>query len=249
MGYLSQKKHQIRENLFLNVTSVVLTFFTLFSLINANFDINFPNLFHLYIFSFVMIVYSLIVKKHKLTLIFVMLFIINYTALSSSSNIFLSDSYEGTKKIKLSFDNTADVDGYFNKEKTSSGSLILADIVIAPYTKIKGNKPMTIIKINLGKYSSKVRKKVLKQLKNFVIKQDNPVILYGDFGVPAWNRYLRRFMVQTRLSIKNRLLFTKGASYNIFTTPSFYILGFNAMGIENLKIKNNDKTVTFDVLF
>jgi hypothetical protein len=108
---------------------------------------------------------------------------------------------------------------------------------------------MTIIKINLDKYSSKVRKKVLKQLKNFVIKQDNPVILYGDFGVPAWNRYLRRFMVQTRLSIKNRLLFTKGASYNIFTTPSFYILGFNAMGIENLKIKNNDKTVTFDVLF
>lgn len=249
MGYLSQKKHQIRENLFLNVTSVVLTFFTLFSLINANFDIHFPNLFHLYIFSFVMIVYSLIVKKHKLTLIFVMLFIINYTALSSSSNIFLSDSYEGTKKIKLSFDNTADVYGYFNKEKTSSGSLILADNVIAPYTKIKGNKPMTIIKINLDKYSSKVRKKVLKQLKNFVIKQDNPVILYGDFGVPAWNRYLRRFMVQTRLSIKNRLLFTKGASYNIFTTPSFYILGFNAMGIENLKIKNNDKTVTFDVLF
>ena len=38
MGYLSQKKHQFRENLFLNVTSAVLAFFTILSLSNIGFD-------------------------------------------------------------------------------------------------------------------------------------------------------------------------------------------------------------------
>ena len=82
--------------------------------------------------------------------------------------------------------------------------------------------------------SLKLRKKILKKLKTFIIKQDTPVILYGDFGAPLWDRYLRKFIVQTRLSVKNRLLFTHGNPYNIFSTPSFYVLGFNDMGIDNI---------------
>ena len=251
MGYLSQKKHQIRENLFLNGGAVVLTFFTLFSLTNVAFDIVFPNLFHLYLLSFLMIVYSIVVKKYKTTLIFIMLFIINYTALSASGNIFISDSYDGNKKIKLSFDKNSDIIGDFYNAKTSSGSLILANNTIAPYIKIDDKNPMTIIKINLSNSNIKLRKKILKQLKNFITKQDNPVILYGDFGVPSWNRYLRRFIIQSRLSVKNRILFTKNSSYNIFSTPSFYILGFNDMGVDNIEIKNNKfgKQIDFDVSF
>ena len=251
MGYLSQKKHQFRENLFLNVAAVVLTFFTLFSLTNINFDIAFPNLFHLYLLSFLVIVYSFIVKKYKLTLIFVMLFIINYTALSASSNIFLSDTYNGSKKINLIFDNTTDVTGDFNKANTSSGSLILADNIIAPYIRIGSKNPMTIIKIDLTKSNTKLRKKILKQLKSFITKQDNPVILYGDFGVPSWNRYLRNFIIQSRLSVKNKILFTKNSPYNIFSTPSFYILGFNDMGVDNIEIKDtkSGKNISFDIVF
>ena len=251
MGYLSQKKHQLRENLFLNVTSVILTFFTLFSLINTSFDIVFPNLFHLYILSFIMVVYSLIVNKYKISLIFIMLFIINYTALSSSGNIFLSDTYNGTKKIKLSFDNNLHVSGDFYTSETNAGSLVLADNLIASYIKIKKDTPMTILKINMENTSLKQRKKILKKLKTFIIKQDTPVILYGDFGAPLWDRYLRKFIVQTRLSVKNRLLFTHGNPYNIFSTPSFYVLGFNDMGIDNIEIKNDGKTniVNFDILF
>ena len=251
MGYLSQKKHQIRENLFLNVMAVVLTLFTLLSITNVSFDIAFPNLFHLYLISFLMIVYSIIVKKYKVSLIFVMLFIINYTALSASSNIFISDSYDGSKKIELTFDKASDVTGIFNAAKVNSGSLILANNTIAPYVKINDKNHMTIIKINLSKANTKLRKKILKQLKNFITKQDNPVILFGDFGAPSWNRYLRRFIVQTRLSVKNKILFTKNSPYNIFSTPSFYVLGFNDMGIDNLEIKDakNGKEISFDVLF
>lgn len=251
MGYLSQKKHQFRENLFLNVISIVLTFFTLFSLINVNFDIVFPNFFHLYILSFIMFIYSLIANKYKVSLIFVMLFIINYTVLSASGNIFLSDTYNGTKKIKLTFDESLNINGDFCGSETNTGSLILADKVIAPYIKIKNNTPLTIVKINLKDVSLNLRKKILKKLKAFITKQDNPVILYGDFGEPSWKRHLRRFIVQTRLSVKNRLLFTRDKPYNVFSTPSFYVLGFNDMGIDNVVIKNNGKTniINFDVLY
>ena len=251
MGYLSQKKHQIRENLFLNVGAIALTFFTLFSLTNINFDIIFPNLFHLYLLSFLMIVYSVIVKKYKIALIFVMLFIINYTALSASGNIFISDSYDGNKKIRLTYDGASDLTGDFYNAKISSGSLILANNTIAPYIKIDDKNKMTIIKINLNKINSKLRKKILKQLKNFITKQDNPVILYGDFGVPSWNRYLRKFIIQTRLSVKNKILFTKNSSYNILSTPSFYILGFNDMGVDNIEIKDakDNKQISFDISF
>ena len=251
MGYLSQKKHQIRENLFLNVSSVVLALFTLFSLMAINPDVVFPNLFHLYLLSFLMIGYSFFVKKYKISLIFVMLFIINYTALSASGNIFISDSYEGDRKIKLTFDSTSDVIGNFNDVETSSGFLILSDNSIVPYVKILGDKPMIIIKLDLSKIKTKKREKILKQLQTFVIKQDNPVILFGDFGVPSWNRNLRRFITQTRLSVKNKILFTKNFSYNIFSMPSFYVLGFNDMGIDNIKITDSakEKRIEFDISF
>ena len=162
MSYLSQKKHQIRENLLLNVAVVVLTFLTLFSLINVGIDIVFPNLFHIYILSFALFVYSLLVKKYKNCLIFMMLFIINYTALSSSGNIFLSDSHNGNKKIELSFDQSSDILGSFNKNNLNKGSLILANNVVAHYVKIAEENPITIIKINLSDIDSKLRKRILK---------------------------------------------------------------------------------------
>ena len=251
MGYLSQKKHQIREILFLNVTSIILTLFTLFSLTNANFDIYFPNLFHLYLFSFILFIYSLAVKKIKTSLIFLMLFIINYTALSASGNIFLSDSYDGDNKFELTFDDTTDINGNFYGAKTSTGTLILANNITASYIKITEKTPMTIIKVDLKGLETKLRKKILNQLRLFIIKQDNPVILFGDFGVPAWNRYLRKFIIQSRLVVKNNLLFTKNNKYNFLSMPSFYILGFNDMGIENIEIKNTGKkqTIDFDISF
>lgn len=250
MGYLSQKKHQFRENLLLNITSMILTFFTLFSLTNTNFDIIFPNLFQLYVLSFLMFIYSAIVKKYKVCLIFVMLFIINYTALSSSCNIFLSDFYDGNKKIELTFDNKPDITGKFNNAKINKGALVFENNVIAPYIKIENENPMMIIKINLHDTTAKLRKKILKQLAHFITKQDNPVILFGNFGIPAWNRYLRRFMIQTRLTVKNKILFTDNSLSKFLSLPDFYILGFNNMGIDNIKVSDDsDKNIKFDILF
>lgn len=250
MGYLSQKKHQLRENLLLNVASVILTFFTLFSLINTNFDIVFPNLFQLYIFSFILFVYSIIVKKYKVCLIFMMLFIINYTALSSSGNIFLSDSYKGNKKLELVFDKSSDIAGNFKNLKLNKGSLVLAGNITAPYVKIEDVNPMIIIKVDLNNVSTKTLKTVLNQLRHFITKQDCPVVLYGDFGVPSWNRYMRKFARQSRLSVKNKILHTNDSGFKFFSLPSFYILGFSNMGIDNIETSNlKNKIIKFDIVF
>ena len=102
-----------------------------------------------------MFVYSLLVKKYKTSLIFVMLFIINYTALSSSGNIFLSESYDGNEKIELVFDNQPDISGSFSQKDAIFGSLILAENVTASYVKIEEKLPMTIIKVDLRKIKNK----------------------------------------------------------------------------------------------
>lgn len=251
MGYLSQKKHQIRENLFLNVTSVVLTFFTLLSLINLGFDFSFPNLFQLYVFSFLMFGYSLIVKKYKISLIFIMLFLINYTALSASGNIFLSESYDGKQKIELVFDENLEISSSLPKDSGLAGSLVLADNITAPFIKGEKNHPITIIKVDLRKIKSDTRKRIFNQLRNFIIKQDGPVVVYGEFGVPSWNKHLKKFMLQTRLSVKNRVFLTKSSYLKFFTMPSFYVLGFNNMGIDNLRIEESKSSsnIKFDLIF
>lgn len=251
MGYLSQKKHQIRENLFLNVTSVVLTLFTLLSLTNLNFDISFPNLFQLYIFSFLMFGYSVIVKKYKTSLIFIMLFLINYTALSASGNIFLSESYDGNRKIELVFDENMEISSNLDKDSTLSGSLVLADNITAPFIKIEKKHPITIIKVDLREIMPKTRQRILNQLRNFITKQDGPVVVYGEFGIPSWNKYLKKFMTQTRLAVKNKVFLTKDSFLKFFTMPSFYILGFNNIGIDNLRMEEgkSSSNIKFDLIF
>ena len=180
-----------------------------------------------------------------------MLFIINYTALSSSGNIFLSETYDGSKKIELVFDKNPEITGSFSQDGAVFGSLILADNITASYVNIKEDYPMTIIKVDLRKIKNSTRKRIFNQLHNFITKQDNPVVVFGEFGVPSWNRYMKKFMIQTRIFVKNKILFTKDSPYNIFSTPSFYVLGFRDMGINNIKVSSTaqEKNIKFDINF
>ena len=251
MGYLSQKKHQIRENIFLYVMALLFAGLSIFSISCPGFKIVFFNLFHLYLFSFALMVYALIVKKYKPAIIFCLVFIISYATLSSSVNLFISDKFQGVNNINLVYDSKKSLAEEFSKGIVSSGAIILADKFISPYVTIDKNSPVTIIRVNLNDAKYEQYPVIFKHLRQFIIKQDNPVILFGDFGVPSWNRYLRKFIIQTRLIVKNNLLFTKNNSYNFLSSPSFYILGFNDMGVENIEIKNTNgqQTIDFDVSF
>ena len=251
MGYLSQKKHQIRENIFLYVMALLFAGLSIFSISCPGFKIVFFNLFHLYLFSFALMVYALIVKKYKPAIIFCLVFIISYTTLSSSVNLFISDKFQGVNNINLVYDSKKSLAEEFSKGIVSSGAIILADKFISPYVTIDKNSPVTIIRVNLNDAKYEQYPVIFKHLRQFIIKQDNPVIIYGEFGVPAWNKIFKKFLRSTGLSVKNKLIFTKSAKYNIFTDPTFYVLGFHEMGISDITIstKDNYKVIQTGISF
>ena len=254
MGYLSQKKHQARENIFLYVTAFFLMILSCLALIKPDLFYTGFNLFHLYCLSLVFLIYAAFVKKYFQTFVFFLCFILNYTLLSASGNIFFSDTFQGQNNLTLYFskNDTVPPANFAQEDILSSGTVLLSHNYRAPYTIIDvAGKPLTLLKVDFRNPVPSDYDSVFKNLNDFLLTQDNPVIIFGEFGLPIWARPFKTFLDISGLQVKNRLVFTKGSPFNIFTTPSFYILGFRDMGLSSIKISNNpiSSTVSGDVSF
>lgn len=251
MGYLSQKKSQNRKNLFFKVTSVVVIFLSLLLVYNPDLTFCKLNLFHLFLLSFLLLVLSLYARSFKTSAIFLLSFIICYTNLNSSCNIFLSDSFSGKDTINLTFSPNEPFLYPSSSTIEARGTLILAERHQAFYTTTKEPHPLTIIQVNFKSATQKEYPLLFRHLHQFIVSQNNPVIVYGEFGIPAWQKVFRTFLAKSGLSVKNSLVFTSDSKYNIFSTPSFYILGFSKMGVSNISLNDakEDKNVSFDITF
>ena len=233
----------------------MLSFVALLSLLSfwyPGFNIIFFNLFHLYIVSFCLIVYSIFIRRYKIAGFFALFFMINYTTLSSSTNLFFPDTFVGSRNIELNFASNVDLSNYFHENKEASGAIIIAKEFVAPYVIIKENNSLlTLVKVDFIGADKKQYSQIFSQLHQFIVKQDNPVIIFGEFGIPAWDKSFKEFLNLSGLAVKNELIFTNKSHYNFFTTPSFYILGFQEMGVSRTKISdiNNIKTITTNVSF
>ncbi len=105
----------------------------------------------------------------------------------------------------------------------SSGRISLAQETYAEFIKIKKDDyEQTFIAVNLNKLSRLSKETALKKLSDFVSKQDNPVVVFGNFGMSAWNYKMNSFITKNNLEVKNALL---DNLRNIFIPPHFYILG------------------------
>lgn len=226
--------------------------FSFLSLVYPGFNVVFFNLFHLYVVSFCLMVYSTFIKRYKIAVFFALFFLINYTTLSSSTNLFFPDKFVGSKNIELNFASNIDLSNYFHENKEASGAIIIAKKFVAPYVIIKENNSLlTLIKVDFRGADKNQYSQIFSQLHQFIVKQDNPVIIFGEFAVPAWDRSFKKFLNLSGLTVKNELIFTSKSHYNFFTTPSFYILGFQEMGVSRTKISeiNNIKTIKTNVSF
>ena len=252
MGYLSQKKHQARENIFLYFMAFFLALLSCFALIKPDFSFAFFNLFHLYCVSVVFFIYALFVKKYTQTFLFLFSLILSYTLLSSSGNIFFSDCFKGKNSLTLYFEDDAAPLGKFSQDSVlSSGTVLLAHRYTAPYTVINEGTPITLLRVNFKGAPVDDYPLIFKHLYDFLLTQDNPVIIFGEFGIPVWTKTFKKFLSLSGLFVKNRFVFTEGSSFNIFSTPQFYILGFKDLGISHLTQKNikGHPFVSFDVSF
>ena len=103
MGYLSQKKQQNRKNIFFCVAVIVVIFFTALLHCFPSMETQFLNVFHLYCLSGVLLICALIAKKIKTSVLFTLIFLINYTTLSMSGNIFLPERFNGKNSLHMVF--------------------------------------------------------------------------------------------------------------------------------------------------
>lgn len=248
MGYLSQKKYESRKNIFLCVMMVIMLLLTCAAFVNPGFCVGFFNLFHLYCLSAGILIYALWEKSYKPAAFFAIILLINYTSLAATSNIFLSDKFDGRESVRLNFNPKWQF-------LTKSAELIPVEKISFTKSAKKQNAvavmlldretPLTIISVDLKKTPKSSYPKMFKLLQDAIIKQDNPVIIFGDFGIPAWNKHFKKFLQSSGLSVKNRLMFT---DKNFLKPSNFYILGFREMGLSDINV-DNEKTILFDISF
>ena len=229
MGYLSQKKNNLRKSIFLRTMMVIMFVLTIGAFVNPGFYVGSFNLFHLYCLSAFIFVYALWIKSYKSAIFFALILLINYTFLAATSNIFLSDRFDGRENIQLNFNSKwqflTQSDELKAIEKISFTKSSEQHNTVAVML-LNRETPLTVISVDLKKAEKSSYPKMFKLLQDAIIKQDNPVIIFGDFGIPAWNQHFKKFLQSSGLSVKNRLMFT---DKNFLTPSNFYILGFREM--------------------
>ena len=136
-----------------------------------------------------------------------------------------------------------------------SGKLILSDRFVGSYMEfLEGSQPLVIINVDFSGISRKEEKSVYKNLSKFVVMQDNPVVIVGNFGIPAWSDTFQKFLNKTGLEVKNRIIMSDGSVwFNPFSVPSLNVLAYKKFGVKNVsflpKEKNNYHPLLIELSF
>lgn len=237
MGYLSQKKKNLRENLFLRVMAVFLSIISLSALL---FDVGWLKgaVFHIYILSLIVWLYSLFVAKFGLSFLFLIIVVVNYFHVASSSPIFFNQKIVSEKVLSIVFSPKKNLK-IENEEITvlKKGYLALHGDNFAPFVTVdKQGTVVSLLSVYVDNLSSSDVKKTLKIVGDFILAQDEPLIVVGNFGVSPWEQEMKSFLNKTGLKIKNRLTFSCfWGMLKFWKKPSFLVLGFKNIGVEKVE--------------
>lgn len=245
MGYLAQKKKNFRDEIALKMLAVILSTITFIPLLFGDFLSITNILFVIYLFIIIVLCYSIIVRRFVFSLIFAILLLINYFYISSSAILFFAPQKQSDNMVSIQYSSN----GLTIKDTNviQKGFLKLNDIY-AFFNKVKiANSEQIVLGINLS--DTKNIDKTLSQLRKFVINQDCPVVIVGDFSLPAWSPLIKKFLDDTNLSVKNSLLFVSPKG-NLTFSPSYNILAFKNANISDIKIiKHSQKGERPSVVF
>lgn len=237
MGYLSQKKKYARESRFLYAASIVFCLLTIVAFLPENIMGIKSWLFQIYLLNLLVFVYALIIRRFFYAVLLALLLVLNYFQIATAAQVFFNAKVNSDAEFTVEYA-PHDVLKVASAEVLRQGHLVLNDKNIAPFAAIdKDGHILTLIRVDLRKSSIRNRSIALRQLQNFISEQDEPVVVYGDFGLPAWSYEMKQFLEATRLEVKNRLLFTDfGSRFNLLRAPGFYILSFQNIGIEDIAV-------------
>ena len=86
-----------------------------------------------------------------------------------------------------------------------------------------GGRGYVFLSFDLSGMSRRNKEKALGYVNAFVAAEDDPVIIFGDFGMTAWSPAFGRFLASNRLEVKNDL-FSRFA--HLLMPPTQYVVGY-----------------------
>lgn len=123
-----------------------------------------------------------------------------------------------------------------------SGKLKFSEAQTGSYMEVlEDNQPLVLINIDFSGISRQEEKSTYKNLAKFVLMQDNPVIIVGDFGIPAWSKTFQKFLNKTGLEVKNHIIMSNGSVwFNPFSVPSLNVLAYKKFGVNQVSFLPKD---------
>lgn len=79
------------------------------------------------------------------------------------------------------------------------------------------------ISFDLSAQTRSEKEKALDYISSFVAAEDDPVIIFGNFGMTAWSPAFGKFLAENRMEVKNDLF---SQFLNLITPPTDYIVGY-----------------------
>lgn len=244
MGYFSQRKKHERETFFLKVMLIMLGLLAVagFMLANDSYIIAYINAyrFQIYCITLLVFIYSLFLRHYLYGLSFTLLLIINYTVISASANLFTNHQLSAEHRLVINYQR------HHPLKVDASALLVLRNGRIninnenqAQFLTCEKNfHVFTMVAVDFSHYDYQKTKTSFDNLKKFIAQQDDPVIVIGNFGEPAWSPTFATFLNDTGLEVKNKLILgDKHRAFNPFSIPQFYILGFANLGVDDISIK------------
>lgn len=251
MGYFGQKKKQKRINVFLasSISLVAILLFLALLIPETTFAERVDGVrFQIYLFTIVVMIYALSYGKTIFAVMALCLLLFNYTIISSSTNLFFNVLVKGQETIHLQY----------HRDKTSFPEIVSAigapvkrmgTVRVAPGREVifvtfrKNRRRFTVVNADFHDLQPAEVSLVYNNLAEFVLNQNEPLILVGDFGIPAWTPMFKTFLHRTSLEVKNRILLTNGKHFfNPFAVPSINLLAYKNVGIKNLSFHSRNKT-------
>lgn len=251
MSYFSQKKKQKRINVLLTSSLLLVAVVLLVGLIfsSTTFSHIVDNYrFHIYLFTIAVMFFALFYRKTGFAIVAMCLLLFNYTIISSSTNLFFDVLVKGTETLHLQYHKNKtsfpEIISALDISSARKGTLRLSENNQAAFIIFRRyNRRFVAVSVDLSELNSKEQKTALNNLSEFVLKQDDPVLLVGNFGVPAWASLFKDFLQKTALEVKNRVLLTNGESlFSPFSVPSINLLAYKNIGIRNINFTRSNDT-------
>ncbi len=136
-----------------------------------------------------------------------------------------------------------------------SGTVRLSASATAGYAELLSEAaPLVLINIDFQNIPQQELTTAYNNLSEFINMQDNPIVVVGNFGRPAWSAELSELLEKTGLEVKNRIILSNGDSaLSPFCVPQLYLLAYKDFGIEDISLlpakENPKRPLMFRITF